>query len=283
MLIPLVLLLASLVSSCFSYSRAKQDFTDDLNRGMISFVNENSELWTRRDTIAALRHLHEAIHTPAIYRAYGVEFKNATLRKDAYFTLALVDINSALAETPASVNNSGNSISSDSIMLMPENASEGVAVKVQGFATCSIASVLAASDQTVPSILFTLSLMSMGAMVALRRRESDNAETLVQTTEMPSISELKLTPMQRQFTQMLLDAPGMRVDKATLCVTLWGNKSNAEESLYTLVRRTKAALADTNIEIICNRGVSYELRINNCASTNVSICQINIRHFLQFI
>ena len=69
--------------------------------------------------------------------------------------------------------------------------------------------------------------------------------------------------MQRQLTQMLLDAPDMRVDKRTLCETLWGNKSNAEESLYTLVRRTKAALADVNIEIICNRGDSYELRIND--------------------
>ena len=54
----------------------------------------------------------------------------------------------------------------------------------------------------------------------------------------------------------------MRVDKATLCSTLWGNKSNAEESLYTLVRRTKTALAAANIEIICNRGDSYELRIS---------------------
>lgn len=69
--------------------------------------------------------------------------------------------------------------------------------------------------------------------------------------------------MQRQLTQMLLDAPDMRVDKRTLCETLWGNKSNAEESLYTLVRRTKATLADVNIGIICNRGDSYELRIND--------------------
>ena len=74
---------------------------------------------------------------------------------------------------------------------------------------------------------------------------------------------IKLTPMQRQLTQLLLDAPEMRVDKATLCSTLWGNKSNAEESLYTLVRRTKSALSASNIEIICNRGDSYELRISS--------------------
>ena len=77
----------------------------------------------------------------------------------------------------------------------------------------------------------------------------------------PTLDGIKLTPMQRQFAQMLLDAPDMKVDKRTLCETLWDNKSNAEESLYTLVRRTKTALAKANMEIICNRGDSYELRI----------------------
>ena len=77
----------------------------------------------------------------------------------------------------------------------------------------------------------------------------------------PSLDGIKLTPMQRRFAQMLLDAPNMKVDKRTLCETLWGNKSNAEESLYTLVRRTKTALATTGIEIVCNRGESYELRV----------------------
>ena len=55
----------------------------------------------------------------------------------------------------------------------------------------------------------------------------------------------------------------MKVDKRVLCETLWGNKSNAEESLYTLVRRTKNALAEVKMEIVCNRGDSYELRINS--------------------
>ena len=76
----------------------------------------------------------------------------------------------------------------------------------------------------------------------------------------PTLDGIKLTPMQRQLAQMLLDAPDMKVDKRTLCEALWNNKSNAEESLYTLVRRTKTALSNANMEIICNRGDSYELR-----------------------
>ena len=88
-------------------------------------------------------------------------------------------------------------------------------------------------------------------------------EHAVSTPAIPSLNGIKLTPMQRQLTQILLDAPDMRVDKTTLCATIWGCKSNAEESLYTLVKRTKVALAASNIEIICNRGESYELRISS--------------------
>lgn len=74
---------------------------------------------------------------------------------------------------------------------------------------------------------------------------------------------IKLTPMQRQLARMLLDAPDMRVDKSVICATLWGNKSNAEESLYTLIRRTKTALASANIEIVCNAATLTRLRINH--------------------
>ena len=159
----------------------------------------------------------------------------------------------------------GNKIASDSIMLVPERATDGFAIQVQGFADCSMASVFAASDQTLPGVLFTLSILSMASMFVRRRKESEISEMELASvsSEVHPFDGIKLTPMQRQFAQLLLDAPKMRVDKATLCTALWGNKSNAEESLYTLVRRTKTALAEANIEIICNRGESYELRISS--------------------
>lgn len=259
MFVPLVLMIASVVSCCFSYSDAKLSIAKDLNDAMIAMANENSELWTRQDTIAALRHLHETTHKPLIYQASDVNFRNAALKNEAYFTLALVDRKNAAPKMP------GNKIASDSIILVPEKAADGFAIRVQGFADCSMASVFAASDQTLPGILLSMSLLSMASMLVWRRKEMEvpNKVLIPATPTMPSFDGVKLTPMQRQFTRMLLDAPSMRVDKATICATLWGNKSNAEESLYTLVRRTKAALADTNLEIICNRGESYEIRIKD--------------------
>lgn len=256
MFIPLALMLASVISCCFSYSKAKQNIANDLNDAMLALANENSELWTRPDTIAAIRQMYETTHKSLIYEASDVNFRNTSLKDEAYFTLALVDkkkVAPKIRETK---------IASDSIMLVPESATDGLAIKVQGFADCSMASVFSASDQTLPGILFSLSILSLTGIFAWRKRTPVMSQAgVVAVPAMPTLDGIKLTPMQRQFAQMLLDAPDMKVDKRTLCEALWDNKSNAEESLYTLVRRTKTALAKVNMEIICNRGDSYELHI----------------------
>ena len=258
MFIPLAFMIASVITCCFSYSNAKQNIANDLNDAMFALANENSELWTRPDTIAAIRHMHETTHKPLIYQASDVNFRNPSLKDEAYFTLALVDTNNGSHRI------GGNKIASDSIIIMPERAADGLAIQVQGFADCSVASIFSASDQTLPGILFSLSILSMASMLIWKRKETETPEAeFIAIPASPSLDGIKLTPMQRQLARMLLEAPGMKVDKRSLCESLWGNKSNAEESLYTLVKRTKNALAQANMEIVCNRGDSYELRINS--------------------
>lgn len=258
MFIPLAFMIASIVSCCFSYSNAKQNITDDLNDAMFALANENCELWTCTDTVTAIRQMYQTTHKPLIYKASDVNFRNKFLKDEAFFTLALVDKKNTAPKIQ------GNRIASDSIMLVPERASDGLAIQVQGFADCSMVSIFIASDQTLPGILFSLSILSMLSMFIWKRKESEMSETeLIVLTSSPSLGDVKLTPMQRQLAQMLIEAPNRKVEKRVLCDTLWGNKSNAEESLYTLVRRTKNALAEVNMEIVCNRGDSYELRVKN--------------------
>lgn len=258
MFIPLAFMIASIISCCVSYSNAKHDIANDLNDAMFALADKNSELWTRPDTVAAIRQMYETTHKPLIYQASDVNFRTPSLKDEAYFTLTLVD------KKHSSHKIGENKIASDSIMLVPQHTADATAIQVQGFADCSMASVFIASDQTLPGILLSLSFLSMAGMFVWRRKESGTPETeLIAVTAAPSLDGVKLTPMQRRFAQMLLDAPGMKVDKRVLCETLWDSKSNAEESLYTLVRRTKNALAEVNIEIVCNRGDSYELRVND--------------------
>ncbi len=254
LLLPLALLCASVVASIISYSDARKTVADDLNRAMVSLANEYSEVWTRQDTIAALRTMYAATRKPIIYRASELNLRNIALKDEVYFTLALTD----RKNTPQEIQ--GHIIKSDSIMLVPAKSAEGIAIQVQGFTDCSMASLFAASDQTLPGALFGLAILSAVGMLIWRSRKSE----LTPDVEMPAseiFGQIKLTPMQRRLALMLYDAPGRKVDKNILCDSLWGNKLNAEESLYTLVKRTKAALVDTDMEIICNRGESYELRV----------------------
>ena len=258
MIVPLALMIASIISSCSSYSQARQNIADELNSAMIALADENSELWTRPETIAAIRQMHEVTHKPLIYQASNFNFRNTSLKDATYFTLALVDKQNIAPKIQ------GDKIASDSILLVPQYGNDGLAVQIQGFADCSMASIFYTSDQTLPGILFSLSILLMASMLIWKRKETETPEAeFIAVSSSPSLDGIKLTPMQRQLTRMLLEAPGMKVDKRSLCESLWGNKSNAEESLYTLVKRTKDALAETNMEIVCNRGDSYELRINS--------------------
>ena len=255
MFIPLAFMIASVITCCFSYSNAKHNIANDLNDAMFALANENSDLWMRPDTIAAIRHLHEVTHKPLLYQASDVNFRNPMLKDVTYFTLALVDTNNGSHII------GGNRIASDSI-IMHECAADGLAIQVQGFADCSMASIFYASDQTLSGILFSFAILSMASTLILKRKETETPEAeFIAISTSPSLDGIKLTPMQRQLTMMLLDAPDMKIDKRSLCESLWGNKSNAEESLYTLIKRTKNALAQANMEIVCNRGDSYELRV----------------------
>ena len=249
MIFPTALLIASIMSSIMAYYHTRHDMETDLNEAMIALAGEKSSLWTRQDTVTALKQMHIATSKPAIYSASDLRFRNALLKDNSYYSLTLIDGNSSSGDTD------GHKIASDSIILVPDADIDGVAIRLRGFADCSTAAVFASSNQTLPASLLALSLMSTWILL-FRRKESETA-----VPAQPSLEHVRLTPMQRQLAQMLLEAPGRKLGKADLCLALWDGKDNAEESLYTLVRRTKQALKDTDIEIVCNRGESYELRI----------------------
>lgn len=255
MLIPLVLMLASTVSCAFSYGHAKNMLADELNQSIAAFASENAESLTSADTIAALRQMHASMEHPVIRHGADLPHLCDALASGAYYSLALVEAGQSQAPSIDAA------ITCDSILLVPKSAPEGYAVRLQGYADCSMAAVFSVSDQTLPMVLMLLSLASLGVVIPKRRQPELQAAPVAVTVAEPksALDGIKLTPMQRKLITMLMDAPEHRVGKYEICSALWGDKPNAEESLYTLVRRTKAALAQTGIEICCNRGESYEL------------------------
>ena len=113
--------------------------------------------------------LHLTTHQPLIYQASDVNFRNPLLKDEAYIAIALVD--SKLASSKIH----GNKITSDSIIIVPENSVEGQAIQVRGFTDCSMASVFASSDPTLPGILFSLSILSMMSIFCIPTQATGSA------------------------------------------------------------------------------------------------------------
>ena len=75
-------------------------------------------------------------------------------------------------------------------------------------------------------------------------------------------SEVKLTPMQQQLMEMLWQSPTHQLSKAEICNALWPKKPDANETLYTLIRRLKPIIEEhSDLKIESDRGKSYGLKV----------------------
>ena len=75
-------------------------------------------------------------------------------------------------------------------------------------------------------------------------------------------NKVKLTPMQQQLMEMLWQAPTHQLSKTEICNTLWPKKPDANETLYTLIRRLKPIIEQhSDLKIEADRGKSYGLTI----------------------
>ena len=73
---------------------------------------------------------------------------------------------------------------------------------------------------------------------------------------------VKLTPMQQQLMEMLWQSPTHQLSKTEICNTLWPKKPDANETLYTLIRRLKPIIEQhSGLKIEADRGKSYGLTI----------------------
>jgi hypothetical protein len=75
-------------------------------------------------------------------------------------------------------------------------------------------------------------------------------------------NKVKLTPMQQQLMEMLWQSPTHQLSKTEICNTLWPKKPDANETLYTLIRRLKPIIEQhSDLKIEADRGKSYGLTI----------------------
>ena len=134
---------------------------------------------------------------------------------------------------------------------------------------CSVATIFAMSDQRPASILWTMALLwglycfwryrKQVPLVAFGGLAYSEAEGRFYDV---MGKQVRLTPMQQQLMEMFFRSESHQLSKTEICDALWPKKDDANDTLYTLIRRLKPIIeAHSELKIESDRGRSYELKI----------------------
>ena len=74
--------------------------------------------------------------------------------------------------------------------------------------------------------------------------------------------QVKLTPMQQQLMEMFFHSESHQLTKTEICDALWPKKDDANDTLYTLIRRLKPIIEEhSDLKIESDRGRAYKLEV----------------------
>ena len=190
--------------------------------------------------------------------------------------LVTEDMNQALAK--ALEEQQSDVISADTIQVFNSHlqieALRGVAVLAvdtrMGFSPrpqVSTATILLLSDQRPSMVLWSMAML-WGLFCLYRHRQRIalgmyGGLALQDGRFVDSKGNIvKLTPMQQQLMEMLWQSPSHQLSKTEICDALWPKKEDANETLYTLIRRLKPIIEQhSDLKIEADRGKSYGLII----------------------
>lgn len=144
--------------------------------------------------------------------------------------------------------------------------------KLVAEANCSFATTFMMSDQKASgSLLIVAMLWLLGSLWYVRR---NRPELMVQGLSYGGIvynndkfmtqsgEQIHLTPMQHSLLEMFITAETHTLSKQEICDRLWPKKPDANDTLYTLIRRIKPIIeAHSALKIESDRGRSYSLKI----------------------
>ena len=136
-------------------------------------------------------------------------------------------------------------------------------------ARCSAATIFLLSDQRPASVLWTMAIL-WGLYCFWRYRKqvplmifgglaySEHDGRFYNTMG----KQVRLTPMQLQLMEMFFRSESHQLTKTEICDALWPKKDDANDTLYTLIRRLKPIIeAHSDLMIESDRGRAYELKI----------------------
>lgn len=288
----LALMLTSLLAGRHNYHVTRNEITADLNQALALTLLEKKEPIVTQDTIRAYKQLRRTSGGQVLIAVSDERFcrhlKNRRLKETSFLTFDVVDKEYQGGSTDEQA------IYSDTLMIRNGHAGETLALK--GYTRLSAAAVFGMSDQRLPAGLMAAAILwAIGSMLYLRKREKMNlmlqpAEGYTQLTEgyaqsttkefggltysdaddrfySANHTPIRFTPMQQQLMRLFWQAPSHSISKEEICAALWPKKDDANDTLYTLIRRLKPIVEEhTRLKIVADRGRNYSLEINELKS-----------------
>lgn len=144
--------------------------------------------------------------------------------------------------------------------------------KLVAEANCGFVATFMMSDQKASgSFLFAGILWLLGSLWYVRR---NRPELIAQGLSYGGIifhddkfttlsgEQIHLTPMQHSLLELFIKTDSHTLSKQEICDRLWPKKPDANNTLYTLIRRIKPIIeSHSNLKIESDRGKSYSLKI----------------------
>jgi hypothetical protein len=139
-------------------------------------------------------------------------------------------------------------------------------------ANCDFATIFMLSDQRASASLVVIGMLWLiGSTLYVRRHRP---ELIVQGIAYGGLifnndrfcnatgERIHLTPMQHTLLEMFLKSDDHTLTKQEICDRLWPKKPDANDTLYTLIRRIKPIIeTNSNLKIESDRGRSYSLEV----------------------
>ena len=263
----MTLMLSSLLAGHHGYCGAKKAITVDLNQALLRTLEEKQSNIVTQDSIRAYRQLRRASDGP-VWLAIADNrlcrnLRNSKLKDKTFLSFDVIDAAHPGTQTPTGF------ITSDTLIV--NNQAIGATLSIKSCARLSAAAIFRMSDQRWSSLLaFFALLWAIGFKRFGHRSQTGTEGTpsyggLTYSVEDGCFYDahrapLHLTPMQHQLLLMLWENPSHSVPKEKLCAALWPKKEDANDTLYTLVRRLKPILEScSGLQIVAHRGRDYSL------------------------
>lgn len=224
-------------SSIHSYDTTQRDIVEDMNQALAQTLSRKKEGWITPDTI----------------QDYRSHLKIPQIRKHSFVYYALDKETSGL----------------HSHKMKWEGNSR--ILEFQGYANCSFASIFLMSDQRLPGSFSVIAFLWMIFSLSYFRKHPKDmivfGNMMLSTTERSFYTlnhhPIHLTPMQQELMLLFYSASNHKLTKNEICESLWPKKTDASETLYTLIKRLKPVILEQgNLKIISDRGKDYQLKIN---------------------